>query len=239
LAPETTTKAPPAVRVDGLCVDLGGRRILHDIDLLAPEETITLVVGHNGTGKTTLLRTIVGLHEVASGSVAVEGDDVTGRSAADLVRRGVALVPQTGAIFPNLDVEENLAFGLRRKSERAIPESEVFEMFPILADRRSQLVGTMSGGQRQMVAVARALVANPKILLLDEPSVGLQPNLVDRLLQTISEIRERYALTVVLVEQNIRAALRVSDRITVLNQGRVVHASAVDDVDEAALWRML
>jgi branched-chain amino acid transport system ATP-binding protein len=239
LAPETTPLAPPAVRVDGLSVDLGGRRILHDVDLVAPEETITLIVGHNGTGKTTLLRTIFGLHAAASGVIRVEGEDVTGESAADLVRRGVSLVPQTGAVFPNLDVAENLAFGLRRRTERAIPESEVFEMFPILADRRSQLVGTMSGGQRQMVAVARALVANPKILLLDEPSVGLQPNLVDRLLQTISEIRQRYALTVVLVEQNIRAALRFSDHITVLNQGRVVHASAVDEVDEAALWRML
>lgn len=239
MAPDTAPPTTAALRVRDLSVDLGGRRILHGVDLEVPDQSITLVVGHNGTGKTTLLRTIVGLHRPAEGSIAYGGQDVTGSSPAELVRQGIALVPQTGSIFPNLDVEENLAFGLRRKSERSIPESEVYEMFPVLADRRRQLVGTMSGGQRQMVAVARALVANPRMLLLDEPSVGLQPNLVDRLLATISEIRERYDLTVVLVEQNIRAALRVSDRITVLNQGRVVHASRVDEVDEAALWRML
>lgn len=239
MAPDTATDAPLALAVRGVSVDLGGRRILHGVDLDVPAQQISLVVGHNGTGKTTLLRTIVGLHTPAEGTVALDGDDIAGRSLADLVRAGVAMVPQTGSIFPNLDVEENLAFGLRRASDRAIPEADVLDMFPVLADRRRQLVGTMSGGQRQMVAVARALVSNPRVLLLDEPSVGLQPNLVARLLSTIAEIRERYALTVVLVEQNIRAALAVSDRITVLNQGAVVHDSAVSEIDEAALWRML
>lgn len=236
MAPETL--APPALSVDQFSVDLGGRRILHELTLEVPDRSVTLILGHNGTGKTTLLRTIVGLHRPSGGTVAYRGTAVDGWSTAELVREGLVLVPQTGSIFPNLSVQENLVFGVRRHGE-GIPHDAVFEIFPILADRRNQLVGTMSGGQRQMVAVGRALVANPRVLLLDEPSVGLQPNLVERLLATISEIRDSYDLTVVLVEQNIRAALKVSDHVYVLAQGELVHASPAGDVDEETLWRML
>lgn len=198
---------------------------LKGISLTVEEGEIVALLGANGAGKTTTLRTISNLIPLRSGEVWFQGEPLAGMSAHDVVRAGITHVPEGRKIFSTLSVDENLNLGAytRRNDRDGIEESreQVFELFPRLRERRKQLGGTLSGGEQQMLAIGRALMARPKLLLLDEPSLGLAPLLVRAIFKTIKEINER-GVTILIVEQNARAALRLSNRAYVLETGRIV-----------------
>jgi len=188
---------------------------------LAAGEVVALL-GRNGAGKTTALRCIMGLVPVRSGAILLDDTDLARRRPHEIPRLGVAYVPQGRRLFPYLSVDENLRMGLLVRDGGAETREAVLELFPVLRERLRQRAGTLSGGEQQMLATARALCARPTVLLLDEPSEGLMPSLVERLLDTVASLRGR-GVGVLLVEQKVDAALRVADRVVVLENGRVVH----------------
>ncbi|ATY86111.1 ABC transporter ATP-binding protein [Kyrpidia spormannii] len=189
-----------------------------------PGEIVTLI-GANGAGKSTLLRAISGLEKVSAGSIEFEGRNILELSPDRIVRLGIAHVPEGRRIFGRLTVMENLRLGsyIRRDKKAIVHDLErIFSLFPVLRDRRSQYAGTLSGGEQQMLAIARALLAKPKLLLLDEPSLGLAPAVVDSVFDVITEIR-KLGVTILMVEQNARMALMIADRGYVLETGSIVH----------------
>lgn len=206
-------------------VSAGYRRleILHDLTMNVNEGEIVSVIGANGAGKTTTLRAIAGLINTSSGSIKFKGEPVHNTRADRLVRSGLVHVSQDRALFGNLQVLENLTMGAYTQPKSSIAASldQVFELFPILKERRTQRADTMSGGQQQMLAIGRALMAKPACLTLDEPSVGLAPNLVAQVLDAITQIRET-GVTVLIVEQNASQALAISDRAYVMESGAIV-----------------
>jgi branched-chain amino acid transport system ATP-binding protein len=200
-----------------------GLQILHEVSLQVNEGEIVSIVGANGAGKTTTLNTIAGLVKPTSGSITFAGQDVGGRRPSDLVREGLILVPEGRALFGSLSVEENLQMGgwTRDKGSVGPALKEVFELFPVLYDRRAQIAETFSGGQQQMLAIGRALMAKPKLLMLDEPSTGLSPKLTWTVLDAVKTIRAA-GVSVLLVEQNASQALALADRAYVIESGSVV-----------------
>ncbi len=227
---EATVPAAPAVPplpgaaarildVRGLVAGYGQSHILHGVDAHVDEGEIVCVIGPNGAGKSTLLKAIFGLLTIHDGAIDVRGEALVGLSPQQIVRQGIAYVPQLKNVFTNLSVRENLEIGAYIRGGNLEGLDRVHELFPILAERARQRVGTLSGGQRQMVAMGRALMSDPKLLLLDEPSAGLAPNLVDTVFQAIRAIAES-GVPILLVEQNAKKALAISDRGYVLDQGR-------------------
>lgn len=206
-------------------------QILHEISLEVNEGEIVSIVGANGAGKTTTLNTIAGLVKPSSGSITFDGRSASGRRPNDLVRNGLVLVPEGRALFGSLTVEENLQMGGWTQERTSIQESlrEVFELFPILYDRRTQVAETFSGGQQQMLAIGRALMAKPRLLMLDEPSTGLSPKLTWAVLEAVKRIRAS-GVAVLLVEQNASQALAMADRAYVLESGSVVLDGAGPDL---------
>jgi branched-chain amino acid transport system ATP-binding protein len=214
--------------VEGLSAGYGGILALHGVSLAVPRATITAVLGANGAGKTTLLRTISGLLHVRGGRIGLAGTDLTGRRPEDIVRAGVSHVPEGRGVIAELTVEENLRLGaLWRpdRADRAAALATAYELFPPLADRSNKPAATLSGGERQMLVIGRALMARPRLLLLDEPSLGLAPRLVAQLMTLVRRLRDETGLTVLLVEQNARSALAIADQGIVLNLGRIVAAA--------------
>jgi ABC-type branched-subunit amino acid transport system ATPase component len=193
--------------------------ILNGASLSVPEGAIVTVVGPNGAGKSTLIKTIFGLVQPRSGRVTLRGEDLTGLAPHSITRRGMSYVPQLDNVFPSLSVEENLEIGSLQRSVTRERIAVMYELFPRLAERRGQAAGTMSGGERQMLAMARALMPDPHVLLLDEPSAGLAPAFVEQIFDQVGEIN-RAGVTVVMVEQNARRALAMSDRGYVLDLGQ-------------------
>jgi branched-chain amino acid transport system ATP-binding protein len=213
------------LEADALEAGYGKKAVLHGVSFHVNEGEIVALLGHNGAGKTTTLRTVLGLLPARAGRVRFAGADWANGDPADNVRRGLALVPQGRGVFPDLNVTENLDLGAYAHGDRdahARRLAEVYELFPILAERRTQLVGTLSGGQQQMVAVGMALMQHPRLMMLDEPSIGLAPVLVRRVLETARQINERFGTAIVLVEQNIRTALGIASRAYVMKSGRIV-----------------
>jgi branched-chain amino acid transport system ATP-binding protein len=203
----------------------GPVRAVDEVSLEVPEGSVTAVLGANGAGKTSLLRTISGLVRARSGTVRFDGRDITRMAAEDVVRLGLAHVPEGGGVIGELRVEDNLRLGSlwrRDRDDRSKALGEVYELFPRLEERREQLASSLSGGERQMLSIGRALMGRPRMLLLDEPSLGLAPLLAARIMRLIGELSERIGLTVLIVEQNAKSALAVADRGVVLNLGRVV-----------------
>jgi len=197
-----------------------GVNILNRADLYVKEGELVGIIGPNGAGKSTLLKAMFGLVTVRTGTVVLRGDDITGLKAHTLVRKGVGFVPQTENVFPSLTIEENLEMGVFQSPKRFKERFEfVAGLFPALADRRSQRAGSLSGGERQMVAMGRALMMEPSVLLLDEPSAGLSPALQDEVFIRVRQIN-RAGVSVVMVEQNARRCLQICDRGYVLDQGR-------------------
>ena len=227
------------LEIEGLCVSYGAIRALDEVSFRAPEASITAVLGANGAGKTTLLRTVSGLVRPAGGSVRFQGRELTCRPAEAIAALGVGHVPEGGGVIRELTVEENLRLGglLRTdgaSKKRAQAVAETYNLFPALGLRRKQPAFTLSGGERQMLAIGRALMAKPRLLLLDEPSLGLAPLVVRQLMGLLQRLRDEIGLAVVLVEQNARSALSVADRALVLNLGQVVksddaHVLAADE----------
>jgi branched-chain amino acid transport system ATP-binding protein len=208
--------------VEELTTDYGPVRAVDGVTLHVAEGSVTAVLGANGAGKTTLLRTITGLVAASTGKVTLDGERIDGRPVEDIVRRGLAHVPEGRGVIAELTVEENLRLGGLWRGKKAAPLQEIYEFFPRLQERRTQLASGLSGGERQMLSIGRALVGRPTVLLLDEPSLGLAPLLVAQIMERIRMLADTLGLAVLLVEQNARSALSVSDRGVVLNLGRVV-----------------
>ena len=198
-----------------------------------PQGELAAIIGANGAGKTTLLRTLSGLKESESGSATWNGKSILGKRAEDLARSGIMHVSDGKSVIAELTVKENLALaGLWRKDKKDVVKAtdEVVELFPILGQRMTQLAGSLSGGERQMLAISRALVARPKLLLLDEPSLGLAPLIIEQIFQTIKSLVTKMDLTVLLVEQNAMGALKIADEGVVLNLGSVVAADSAQNL---------
>jgi len=234
----------PALAVEELVAGYGGVVALDGVSISAGTAAITAVLGANGAGKTTLLRAVSGMIRPRRGRVLLGGTDVAGRSPEQMVRAGVAHVPEGQGVIPELTVEENLRIGMmswRRgqpRAERVAALDEAYERFRPLADRRRKLAATLSGGERQMLVIARALATGPRILLLDEPSLGLAPKVVSDVLGLIARLRDEASLTIILVEQNARSALAIADTGMVLNLGSVVaSAPAAELAADNALRR--
>jgi len=213
------------LEVRGLAARYGNIQALKGIDLFVEEGTIACIIGANGAGKTTFMRTVAGLHPPAAGRILFRGEPITGLPPDRIVRNGIMLVPEGRAILARMTVLENLEMGayIRRDGKVKLDLRRVLERFPILDERRHQPGGSLSGGEQQMLAIARALLARPRLLLLDEPSLGLAPRIVGHIFRIVREINGE-GTTVLLVEQNVRQALSVSRRAYVLATGRIVHA---------------
>lgn len=217
----------PLLSVHNLTAGYGRVDVLHEVSLDIQEGEIVALLGANGAGKTTLLRAISGLLAPKRGSVRLRGEEVGHLGAERLVERGIVHVPEHRQVFGTLTVRDNLLLGtyaFRRMSKRQRLErlEEVYTLFPLLKERQRQLGGTLSGGQQQMLAIGRAMMAKPAVLLLDEPSLGLSPLMVREVLELVRRLRDEWGTTVLLVEQNVRGALRIADRAYVLQTGRVV-----------------
>jgi branched-chain amino acid transport system ATP-binding protein len=217
-----------SIAINGVHAAYGAVRVIEDVSLnVAAGETVVLL-GTNGNGKSTLMKCVMGIVRPQAGSIIAEIDgihhDLVGRTTEEIVDLGIALVPEGRRLFPKLTVEENLLLGAFRRAARAGMERNLaicFETFPRLAERRTQLAGSLSGGEQQMLALGRALMLAPKILLVDEPSVGLAPILVSRTIDAIKEMKERYQLTVLMAEQNFNQAIRIADRGYVIVHGKI------------------
>jgi branched-chain amino acid transport system ATP-binding protein len=222
-----------ALEVSNLHASYGPIRALHGISLRVPEGSVVALLGANGAGKSTTLRVISGMMRPVSGSVQFRGEEISGRSASSLVRRGIVHVPEGRQIFGELTVEENLRIGAftrpwRNDTRRDM--ADVFDHFPVLAERRKQRAATLSGGEQQMLAIARALMANPQLLLLDEPSLGLAPMIVEEIYRIIRALNQDRGMTTLLVEQNAAVALDVAHYAYVLEVGRIAVAGTPDDL---------
>ena len=220
------------LEVSNVSASYGDVQALWDVSLDVPEGSVTTLLGSNGAGKTTTLRTISGVLAAREGEVRFGGKRIDRLPPHRVVELGVVQVPEGRKLWPNMTVEENLVLGAyakRARPERVRTLRTVYDLFPRLAERRAQLAGTLSGGEQQMVAIGRGLMARPVVLMLDEPSLGLAPILVDEVFRVIREIAARRA-TVLLVEQNVRRALEIADTASVLENGRVVLAGTAGEI---------
>lgn len=213
------------LEVDKVSASYGDLQVLWDVSLKVEEGELVVLLGPNGAGKTTLLKTIIGLLRPKSGSISFLGRRIDSLSPADIIKLGISIVPEGRRLFPHMTVKENLelgAYASKEARERIKDHLEfVYNLFPILKERENQLAGSFSGGEQQMLAIARALMTKPKLLMLDEPSLGLAPKVVLRVFDVIKKIKEE-GITILLVEQNVRQALEIADRGYVLENGRIV-----------------
>jgi urea transport system ATP-binding protein len=221
------------LKVDAIQVCYGESEVIESLSLSAASREIVAVMGLNGMGKTTLMKALIGLLAVRRGSVRVDGKDVTKNAPFERVGSGLAYVPQGRLLFPTLTVEENIQAGLPH-DERTVPE-DLYQLFPVLKEMRKRRAGNLSGGQQQQVAIARALASRPKVLLLDEPTEGLQPSIIKEMAVQLRKIRDERGLTIVVSEQVLSFALAVADRVVVMARGRIVYESPRAGLDEASL----
>lgn len=228
------------IAINQLNQKYGGTQILWDLDLQVTPGSCTCIMGRNGVGKTTLLKCLMGLLPVASGSIKIGDDELTGLSAERRPYMGIGYVPQGREIFPMLTVEENLRLGLpvRKDKAKQVPD-KIFELFPVLADMLHRRGGDLSGGQQQQLAIGRALVLEPKVLILDEPNEGIQPNIVKQIGDVIIKLNETEGLTVILVEQKLGFARRVGKEFRLMEKGRVVASGSMDKLSDQLIAQHL
>jgi len=228
------------LEVNNINLHYGAAQALRAVSLKAEPGKVTCVLGRNGVGKTSLLDALAGQHPVSSGSIVWEGADITAFRPADRARRGIAYVPQGREIFPLLTVQENLETGFAplKRSERDIPD-DVFSLFPVLSDMLRRRGGDLSGGQQQQLAIGRALVMRPRLLLLDEPTEGIQPSIIKDIGRAISFLRNLGKIAIVLVEQYLDFAQELGDEFTVMDRGTVIYAASRSNLDEQALKRAM
>ena len=219
------------LQVKDLVVAYGQSQALHGISFEARENEAVAIMGRNGMGKTTLFKSLMGVLPTKSGNVSVAGQDVTRDESFRRVAKGLAYVPQGRMIFPTLTVEENIQTGLENAKDKVVPE-EIYALFPVLWDMRRRKGGNLSGGQQQQLAIARALVTNPKVLLLDEPTEGIQPSIIKDIAKALNEIRQMRKITIVVSEQVLSFAMDVADRLFVIEGGRLVHETERGNTDQ-------
>jgi len=235
------TAGAPVLRVEDLRTGYGDTEVVGGVSLEVAAGEVVALIGHNGAGKTTTLRSIMGLQRVWGGRVLLGGDDITGHRPSDGVRLGIGMVPEQGFVFGELTIDENL-----RLAGARVPAAElggriegVFERFPVLKERRAQRAQALSGGEQRMLSMGMTLLNRPRLLLLDEPSLGLAPFLVERIMDEVREIATERRTAVLLVEQNVGQALRVADRAYVLRTGQVIAAERADELARRErLWEL-
>lgn len=227
-----TGEISPLLDVRQLSVSYSGLKVLWDVSIVVNEGEIVTLLGANGAGKTTLVQSVFGLTRERKGQVFFKGVEITGLPAYEVVKRGLSLVPEKRELFPKMTVEENLELGGFTHTGEEVPVEGIFDLFPILEERKGQLAGTLSGGEQQMLAIARALMNKPTMIVLDEPSLGLSPLIVSSVLDAITKLNKE-GLSILLVEQNVQHALGMSHRGYILENGRVVRegtsAELIDD----------
>jgi urea transport system ATP-binding protein len=222
------------LNVRNLSAAYGQSQVLHDIDLSVNSGEIVALVGRNGMGKSTLMKTMIGVMPLRTGQIVVDGTDVTSMLSHERVGRGLGYVPQGRQIFGTMTVKENIETGLVVTGKSDIPR-EIFDLFPILAEFENRRGGNLSGGQQQQLAIARALASDPKVLLLDEPTEGIQPSIIKDIARLLREIRSIRNICIVVCEQLLSFVMDVADRILVMEGGRIVHSDTRDHVDEAVI----
>ena len=226
------------LNVNKLHVRYGQSEALHGITFTAKRNETVAIMGRNGMGKTTLFKSLIGILPLKSGTIAIDGQDISKDESYQRVAKGVAYVPQGRMIFPTLTVEENIQTGLENVRHKQIPD-EIYALFPVLFEMRARKGGNLSGGQQQQLAIARALVTNPKVLLLDEPTEGIQPSIIKDIARALNEIRKIREITIVVSEQVLSFAMEVADRLFVIEGGRLVHESTRAGTDTARIKQFL
>lgn len=226
--------------IKGLTLKYGQSQILHDVTLTAPVGRITCVTGTNGVGKTSLLKAIAGRHPFATGTVTLDGGTLASGKAANAAKAGVGFVPQGREIFPLMTVQENLetGFACLPKSDHRVPD-DIYDLFPVLAEMKARRGGDLSGGQQQQLSIARALIARPKVLLLDEPTEGIQPNIIQMIGRTLNVLRDRGDMAILLVEQNFEFAFSNADHFHVMQRGEIKSSFPKAETDRTALLEAL
>jgi urea transport system ATP-binding protein len=224
--------------VTNLHTAYGQSEALHGVDFSAKKNETIAIMGRNGMGKTTLFKSLMGVLPIKSGSITIDGADVSKEESYRRVQKGLAYVPQGRMIFPTLTVLENIETGMENTQSKRVPD-EIYALFPVLFDMRSRKGGNLSGGQQQQLAIARALVTNPKVLLLDEPTEGIQPSIIKDIAKALNEIRKMREITIIVSEQVLSFAMDVADRLFVIEGGRLVHESSRAATDSARIKQFL
>jgi|TARA_B110000483_G_C18136647_1_gene519764 urea transport system ATP-binding protein len=226
------------MQVQNYHVSYGQSEVLHGLEFEVNPGEIVALVGRNGMGKTTLMKSLMGIVPATQGKMLLNNEDMTGFLSHERVSRGVAYVPQGRMIFPTMTVEENIETGLAASNRKTIPD-EIYDLFPVLKEMRTRHGGNLSGGQQQQLAIARALVSEPKVLLLDEPTEGIQPSIIKELAQVLKRIRDERGLSILVSEQVLSFVMDASDRIMVIENGRIVHEDNRNDVNEDTIVKYL
>ena len=228
------------LQVDSIDLHYGAAQALRNVSLAAEAGKVTCVLGRNGVGKTSLLDALAGQHSISKGAITFDGENITRLKPSERARRGIAYVPQGREIFPLLTVEENLKTGFAplKREDRSIPD-DVFALFPVLNDMLGRRGGDLSGGQQQQLAIGRALVMRPRLLLLDEPTEGIQPSIIKDIARAIAYLRNLGRIAVVLVEQYLDFARELGDHFAVMDRGAIVYSCSRESMDEAALKRAM
>lgn len=226
------------LNVKDLHAAYGQSEVLHGLDLNVAPGEIVAIMGRNGMGKTTLMKTLMGIVPETGGEITVDDQPITGLKSHLRVARGVGYVPQGRMIFSAMTVEENVETGLTTTGNSTVPP-DIYELFPVLLEMKSRRGGNLSGGQQQQLAIARALASNPKVLLLDEPTEGIQPSIIREMARTLRQIRDQKGLSIIVSEQVLSFALDVADRVMVIENGTFVHDSPRDGIDEARVAKFL
>lgn len=226
------------LEVSDLHVSYGQSEVIHGVDIVAKENETLAIMGRNGMGKTTLFKSLIGILPSRKGTISVDGENVTGKESFQRVASGIAYVPQGRMIFPGLTVQQNIETGMEVSKLKQIPD-EIFSLFPVLHEMRHRKGGNLSGGQQQQLAIARALVTNPKVLLLDEPTEGIQPSIIKDIAKILNEIRKLRDITIVVSEQVLSFTLAIADRIVVIDKGNFIHEDLRENVDTDKISRYL
>lgn len=226
------------LEVSDLHVSYGQSEVIHGINFTAAKNETLAIMGRNGMGKTTLFKSLIGILEVGKGSIKVDGKDVTSNESFQRVENGIAYVPQGRMIFPTLTVQENIETGMEVSGLKRIPD-DIYALFPVLQEMRHRKGGNLSGGQQQQLAIARALVTNPKVLLLDEPTEGIQPSIIKDIAKILNEIQKTRDITIIVSEQVLSFTMAIADRIIVIDGGNFIHEDLRKDVDTEQISKYL
>jgi len=222
------------IEIENLQVSYGQSQVIHGLNFKAHKNETLAIMGRNGMGKTTLFKSLMGILPSKSTKATVDGESFQGADSYQRVNKGLAYVPQGRWIFPSMTVQENIETGLEKSKTGEIPE-DIYALFPVLYDMRKRKGGNLSGGQQQQLAIARALVTNPKVLLLDEPTEGIQPSIIKDIAKVLNEIRKMREITIIVSEQVLSFTMEIADRIIVIDKGKFIHEDTRDNVDAAKI----